>query len=125
MLQVNCSGTHYQIGHDHGTHASLHITRSLGFYSDLFQSKCRMDWAQVTAFALLYQPFLLASFPGYVAEMEGIAAGAGPGVGYADILALNVRTEIAFGAFSDGCTALSWKQGQRSVLAQNWDWNTE
>jgi len=68
-----------------------------------------------------YQPYLLANFPRYVTEMEGLAEGAG--VGYQDILALNVRTEIAFGAFNDGCTALSWKSEEKSFLAQNWDWH--
>ena len=38
-----------------------------------------------------------------------------------DIIALNVRTEINFGLFSDGCTALSWLQEDLSILAQNWD----
>ncbi|KAL8677693.1 MAG: hypothetical protein Q9224_001629 [Gallowayella concinna] len=27
--------------------------------------------------------------------------------------------------FSDGCTALSWKDGNTSLLAQNWDWQEE
>ena len=38
---------------------------------------------------------------------------------------MNVRTEIAYGMFSDGCTALSWKTGDASFLAQNWDWEHE
>ena len=58
----------------------------------------------------------------------GLADGAG--VELADILACNVRTEIAFGLFSDGCTALSWLTPPSSTtsakgtswLAQNWDW---
>lgn len=33
-----------------------------------------------------------------------------------------MRTEIAFGCFSDGCTALSWRTDDASFLAQNWDW---
>lgn len=36
-----------------------------------------------------------------------------------------MRTEITFGLFSDGCTALSWKAGDTSILAQNWDWQEE
>jgi len=52
--------------------------------------------------------------------MEGLAAGAG--VTLLDIIALNVRTEINFGLFSDGCTSLSWVTRTRSFLAQNWDW---
>jgi len=77
----------------------------------------------VKAFALKYQPYLSGNFPKYVTEMQGVADGAG--VEYEDILAMNVRTEIAFGAFNDGCTALSWKAGEKSLLAQNWDWNIE
>lgn len=55
--------------------------------------------------------------------MEGVADGAG--VSYADILAINVRTEIAFGSFNDGCTAISWRGKEKSLLGQNWDWNIE
>lgn len=55
--------------------------------------------------------------------MRGIADGAG--VDYLSILALNVRTEIAFGMLSDGCTAFSWKTPSSSYLAQNWDWRLE
>ena len=50
----------------------------------------------------------------------GIAEGAQ--VRLADIIAINVRTEITFGLFSDGCTALSWRTDDASFLAQNWDW---
>ena len=55
-------------------------------------------------------------------EIEGIAAGAD--VDFLDILALNVRTEIAYGMFSDGCTAFSWRgngEGEGGFIAQNWD----
>ena len=41
------------------------------------------------------------------------------------ILALNVRTEIAYGMFDDGCTVLSWKTKDTNYLAQNWDWQQE
>ena len=46
----------------------------------------------------------------------------GAEVELSDIIACNVRTEIAFGLFSDGCTALSWRTDDASWLAQNWDW---
>lgn len=51
--------------------------------------------------------------------MRGVAEGANKSL--ADIIVLNVRTEINFGLFSDGCTALSWLHEDASVLAQNWD----
>jgi len=67
-------------------------------------------------------------------DHPGVAAGAN--VDLASIIALNVRTEITFGLFSDGCTALSWHPPFSSTsdadpnspavshLAQNWDWMT-
>lgn len=55
----------------------------------------------------------------YIYPEAGVAQGAG--VPVESILALNVRTEIAYGMFSDGCTALSWKSKDESFLAQNWD----
>jgi len=124
MLEVLSTGTPSQIGLTHGSTASNEISRSIIFYQNLFLSKCNMDWSTVKTFALKYQPYLSSSFPQYVEEMEGVAKGAG--VEYADILALNVRTEIAFGAFADGCTAVSWRdlKGEGSLLGQNWDWNT-
>lgn len=53
----------------------------------------------------------------------GIASGAE--VPYHSILALNVRTEIAYGMSKDGCTALFWRNEQSAFLAQNWDWQEE
>lgn len=38
---------------------------------------------------------------------------------------MNIRTEIAYGLFHDGCTALSSTSGTRTLLAQNWDWQSE
>ena len=38
---------------------------------------------------------------------------------------MNVRTEIAYGMATDGCTAISWKTEKSSFLAQNWDWQEE
>ena len=39
-------------------------------------------------------------------------------------MALNIRTEINYGLFSDGCTALAWHTQDKAFLAQNWDWET-
>lgn len=54
--------------------------------------------------------------------MIGVAKGAD--VPYLSILALNVRTEIAFGMSKDGCTAMFLRDQQSTFLAQNWDWQT-
>lgn len=80
-----------------------------------------MNWDQVTSYASQYTPYLNSRWPSYISEMTGVAEGAG--VDFLSILALNVRTEIAFGSFADGCTALSYHKGNTGILAQNWDWN--
>lgn len=52
----------------------------------------------------------------------GVAAGAKRDL--IDIIALNVRTEIVFGQFSDGCTSLYYQGDGNSFQGQNWDVRT-
>lgn len=80
----------------------------------------KLTWPQVRLEAVKFLPTLRQpAWISLVEEMQGLAAGAGSD--FEDILALNVRTEIAYGMFSDGCTAFSWKVGEKSFIAQNWD----
>lgn len=80
----------------------------------------KLNWHQVRLEAIKFLPLLQeTAWKPLVKEMRGVAGGAG--VDFEDILALNVRTEIAYGMFSDGCTAFSWKVGEASFIAQNWD----
>ncbi|KZO99548.1 AAT-domain-containing protein [Calocera viscosa TUFC12733] len=120
MLTINCSGSPYEIGFEHGQRAAPLVARSMTFYAGLFKQKSKMDWPQVRQTALQWQPHVHEHYPALEEEMRGLAEGAG--VEYSDILALNIRTEIAFGMFSDGCTALSWNTSEKSFLGQNWDW---
>nr|POE52139.1 acyl-coenzyme a:6-aminopenicillanic-acid-acyltransferase 40 kda form [Quercus suber] len=108
------------IGKAHGSQAKLQISRSIAFYTSQFQESANLSWPEVRVQALRFRLFLQARFLGYLEEMRGIAAGAE--VAEIDILAINVRTEITFGMFTDGCTALSWLTPRASWLAQNWDW---
>ncbi|CAI7649109.1 unnamed protein product [Penicillium manginii] len=67
-----------------------------------------------------FQVLILTNWPRYYEELKGIADGAEKDI--LDIIALNVRTEIVFGNFSDGCTSAYWKQGNVAYMGQNWDW---
>lgn len=58
-----------------------------------------------------------------VLTYTGVAEGAN--VPYLSILAMNVRTEIAYGLARDGCTAVFWKTDTSTFLSQNWDWQEE
>ena len=59
----------------------------------------------------------------HIISIPGVAIGAQ--VPYLSIVALNVRTEIAYGMSKDGCTALYWRTEKSTFQAQNWDWQEE
>ncbi|CAN9262602.1 hypothetical protein AA0112_g11390 [Alternaria arborescens] len=123
MLFVECNGTPYEIGYQHGQAAKLQIARCIEFYACLFLKNCKQRWPQVLQHASKFEQRAKAQWPNFHAEMQGIADGSGRDL--LDIVAINVRTEINFGLFSDGCTALAWHTQNRAWLAQNWDWMTE
>ncbi|KAH7408570.1 peptidase C45 acyl-coenzyme A:6-aminopenicillanic acid acyl-transferase-like protein [Phaeosphaeria sp. MPI-PUGE-AT-0046c] len=122
MLIVNCKGTPYEIGQQHGQAAKLHIDRCIEFYAGLFQKNCKKTWPEVQQLASSFEQQAKETWPAYHEEMRGIADGASRDL--LDIVALNVRTEINFGLFSDGCTALAWHTEKNALLGQNWDWMT-
>ncbi|KAI0196939.1 acyl-coenzyme A:6-aminopenicillanic acid acyl-transferase-domain-containing protein [Astrocystis sublimbata] len=135
MLEIKCSGSPYEIGIAHGSAAKANIAGSIDFYARLFQTTCSLPWSEVRHEAATYVASLEALAPRYMEEIRGIAEGSGRT--FLDILALNIRTEIMFGLYSDvkkdmtqlpsdGCTALGWlADSNTSYLAQNWDWMAE
>ncbi|KAF2678144.1 peptidase C45 acyl-coenzyme A:6-aminopenicillanic acid acyl-transferas-like protein [Lentithecium fluviatile CBS 122367] len=123
MLFIEGKGKPYEIGHQHGTAAKTEIARCITFYASLFKKNCKQDWPEVLQEAKKFEQTAKEKWPAYHEEMCGIADGSGKEL--LDIVAINVRTEINFGLFSDGCTALAWGTEKRAWLAQNWDWMTE
>ncbi|KAI1374166.1 acyl-coenzyme A:6-aminopenicillanic acid acyl-transferase-domain-containing protein [Hypoxylon crocopeplum] len=113
----------WQIGHTHGSQASALVKSSIDFYAGLFQKTAGIGWDTVKAIALEYEPNIRTKWPDFLEEMQGIADAVG--VELSEILALNVRTEITFGMFSDGCTSLAWTTPTTTILSQNWDWMEE
>jgi isopenicillin-N N-acyltransferase-like protein len=101
----------------HGKEAKTEVERGLRFYSKLFEETAKLSWPDVCDVATRFEPPLRQRWPNYVEEMKGVASGAG--VPYISILALNVRTEIAYGLSKDGCTALYWRSEPSAFLAQN------
>lgn len=112
-----------KIGHTHGSAAKEHIGRCIDFYAGLFLKQSKQSWPQVRDMARSFEQHINSTWPRYHEEMQGVADGSGRDL--LDIVALNVRTEIAFGLFSDGCTSLSWHGEKRALLGQNWDWMPE
>ncbi|CZR52327.1 related to Acyl-coenzyme A:6-aminopenicillanic-acid-acyltransferase 40 kDa form [Phialocephala subalpina] len=120
MRKVNCSGMPFEIGVQHGRQAREEIHSSLAFYTELYQRKSKMDWNTASHRAEEFIPVLEKDWPDYVEEIKGV--GEGSDLPFTTILAMNIRTEISMGMFSDGCTSFAWKTDDVSLLAQNWDW---
>lgn len=121
-----------QIGIKHGSEAQSKVHGSLSFYAWVFETLSDMTWAQALETVSKFMGPISRDYPRYMDEMKGIADGAK--VSIEDIVALNVRSEIAFAMYaeskakqqpmeSDGCTSLAWRVANgKSFLAQNWDW---
>ncbi|KAJ9493631.1 hypothetical protein LTR99_000222 [Exophiala xenobiotica] len=123
MKHIKCSGSPYEIGQQHGQNAKTEVHGSIAFYEAFFKERTQLSWSQVRDVARAFSPLLESTYPQYLEEMKGVADGAGTDLD--SIIALNVRTEIAYGMLSDGCTAFTWKTSDESFIGQNWDWRIE
>ncbi|KAF7714586.1 Acyl-coenzyme A:6-aminopenicillanic-acid-acyltransferase 40 kDa form [Penicillium ucsense] len=121
LSRLTLRGTPREIGLAHGENLKPQILRQLHIYKSMFEYTSHLSWSQVLKVAAEFQSTIQKLTPEIYTEMEGIAEGAG--VQALEIVALNCRSEIALGKFSDGCTSLSWRKHDHArVLAQNWDW---
>ncbi|KIW68504.1 hypothetical protein PV04_04446 [Phialophora macrospora] len=123
MLEIQCRGSPWEIGLEHGTKAAPQIRNTIQFYTELFQRKVNLNWDQACAEAQKYAPHIHQHYLALESEMQGIAQGSG--VKYEELLALNVRSEMFFGAALDGCTSISWRTEDSCLMGQNWDWMVE
>ncbi|KAJ7309410.1 acyl-coenzyme A:6-aminopenicillanic acid acyl-transferase-domain-containing protein [Mycena albidolilacea] len=122
--RIELTGSPREIGLEHGKQLAVQIRRQIQVYSAMFQRTSNLDWPAVRNISVAYQNTIRSLTPDIYDEMEGIAEGANLSI--LDIVALNARSEIALGLFSDGCTSLGWKLKGNDhgdvILAQNWDW---
>ena len=126
---VRVAGTPSERGRQYGSQAADRVGRSVGIYRRIFDHYAGWDWATVTTHAREYLPVLEAIHPRYVAEMAGIAEGAG--LAFDDILAINVRTEVMFAAVARRaavaeCTSFvalpEATSDGHTLIGENWDW---
>jgi isopenicillin-N N-acyltransferase-like protein len=132
---IECRGTSYEvstfrstshvnahrskIGLIHGSQATIEIERAIAFYTGLFKKNSNLSWPEVIKVVESFEPEIRQKWPRYHEELQGIADGSKRNIH--DIVALNVRTEIAFGLMTDGCTSLFWETPENIFLGQNWD----
>ena len=96
VQHVRVEGTAYQRGRQYGTQAAERVQLSIQAYERVFAHLTGWDWPAVRREASRFETPIGEFRPGYLDEMRGIADGAG--LGLADILAINVRTEVMYSA---------------------------
>ncbi len=95
FLELTISGSPYERGRAYGTSTAALIGHSIASYARLFAHRRGLDWAASQAEALRFLPLLDELAPDLLEEMRGIADGSGRAL--AELVALNVRTELMAG----------------------------
>ena len=118
-------GTPYELGRQHGEACREQIHSFLEHsYQSIGESK-QQDKATLRARAESFMPSIRGFIPDAIEEMKGIAAGAN--VSLAEVVLLNVRTELTLGdaGLSDGCSSLGFltsrTDNESTIIAQNQD----
>lgn len=87
-----CSSFDTQVGLTHGRQAKKQIDLSLAFYRAYFQEARDLSWPRALELAGRFVPYLADRHADLLADLQGIADGAG--VQLDEILALNARSEV-------------------------------
>ena len=131
---VRVEGTSYQRGRQYGGQAAARVRLSVQAYQQTFAHVAGWDWPTVRREALRFEAPIGEFRPAYLDELRGIADGAG--LDLADVLAINVRTEVMYSAKARQaptsakrpaeCSAFAVvpAPGQKgpAIIGQNWDW---
>jgi len=130
---VRIAGEARERGRSYGEQAGERVSMSIRGYEQAFRFYAGWGWDRVREEALRFETPIVAAYPSYVEEMRGLAEGAQ--VPFADVLAINVRTEIMFAGQARTaarqrppleCSAIGvlpeLTVDGHTMLAQNWDW---
>lgn len=130
FTRIRLEGDAHERGRQHGQAGRDQIRAALEVYGAWLTSYARIDKARAHEFGAACAGVIASHYPELVTEMEGIAEGAG--VPFLDVMVLNARTEIAYGASGllggapTECTAFGLEASRSStgavVVGQNWDW---
>src|SRR6266480_3140200 len=129
---IELSGSHREIGRQHGESARTQIRDSIAYYRESFKKITGLDWTDIKKNAPRWVAPIESYFPGITDEIRGIGEGAG--VAFEEVLALNARGELStHNPFADeaeeGCSSyalLPQASGDGHVYCgQNWDWRCE
>jgi isopenicillin-N N-acyltransferase-like protein len=123
---IELTGDPKKRGITHGRALAGEIKTNVDLYLYMAANLAQVDKDRAFEAADKYQPTLKTHAPRLLAEMEGIAQGAG--VTLTEILFLNARTEIlALGAPAGECTVIGLNSSRtangHTIIAQSWDWH--
>jgi isopenicillin-N N-acyltransferase-like protein len=128
---VVVSGSPHERGRQYGAQARAQVHRSIEAYAKTFEYYAGWDWARSRQEAMRFVPAIDDFAPSQIDELRGIAAGAE--VDLADILAVNIRTEVMYSwrvsnaldsRPPDECSSFACAApGRHVVVGQNWDWS--
>lgn len=126
---LNLDGDAYECGVGHGEGAPERIARTVEIYLSAFNDQAKLSLADVRERARAYANEIEAIDADILAELKGIAAGSRQTL--EDIVAINCRTELLYGALAGReaateCTTIvalpeATRDG-RILIAKNWDW---
>jgi isopenicillin-N N-acyltransferase like protein len=137
-LRIRVAGTPYERGRQYGARARTQVRLSVQAYQRVFAHYAEWDWPAVRRAAAAFEAPIAAFRPAYLDEMRGIAEGAG--LDLADVLAINVRTEVMYAAkarqaplaarvsnLPAECSAFAVVPTRgaprtATLVGQNWDW---
>lgn len=130
---IDLKGSPYERGRAHGAAVPERVARSIALYRGELERR-GVAVAEIHRLAREFAPHVGAFDPAYLEEMQGIADGAG--VALEDIVLVNCRTEMMFGATTmlekqknDGCTAAivlpEAAEGGTLIHGHNWDWREQ
>ena len=129
---VRVSGDPRERGRSYGEQTGDRVVASIHGYERAFRFYAGWGWDRVRREALRFEAPIVAAYPSFVEEMRGLAEGAQ--VSFADVISINVRTEIMFagqarmaaGRPPAECSAIGVlpeaAADGHTLLAQNWDW---
>jgi isopenicillin-N N-acyltransferase like protein len=132
---IEMSGSPEERGRQYGKQAGDRIRRCAEIYLAAFASQ-GVSWERARELARGFARRIEAYDPDAISEIRGIAAGAE--MPFEDIVALNARTELLYGASKDakkqdeepdGCTGVIVRAdltaNGHTLHGQNWDWRDE
>ena len=130
---VTVRGTARERGAQYGEQVADRVRRTRDAYAAVYAHFAKWDWERARDEAQPFVDPILRFHPASIEEMTGIAEGAG--LEFADVLAMNLRTEILFAAKvrtagaqlppTLECTSFAARTSDGAqLIGQTWDWLT-